>query len=184
MRRKLSAYLIGFALLLTLLAMALPDNLAGRLYAKEKNPPISPDDPTLRLYQLQDSSYGGKLTDLYILADIFKDAKKPEQENQHILRVEYDKNRLFGKLRITVRTVAKLTPEQLKIYDAKQAFEFADVDSEKFTKTDPGPLGRAGDVYSRAEEDRPLVSAPITDEARTAYERFITEHILPALQKK
>lgn len=184
MRRKLSAYSIGFAVLVTLLAMDLPGNLAGRLFAKEKNPPISPDDPTFRLYQLLDSSYGGKLTDLYIIADIFKDAKKPDQENQHILRVEYDKNRLFGKLRISVRTVGKLTPEQLKIYNAQQAYDFADVDSEKFTKTDPGPLGRTGDVYARAEEGRPLVSAPITDETRSAYERFITEHILPALQKK
>jgi hypothetical protein len=184
MRRRLSAYLIGFAMLVTLLATDLPGDLAGCLYAKEKNPPISPDDPTLRLYQLLDSSYGGKLAELYIIADIFKDAKKPDQENQHLLRVEYDKNRLFGKLRITVRTVAKLTPEQLKTYDAKQAFDFAEVDSEKFTKTDPGPLGRTGDVYARAEEGRPLASAPITDETRSAYERFITEHILPALQKK
>jgi hypothetical protein len=184
MRRKSSGYLLGFAVLVTLLATDVPGNLAGRLYAKERNLPISPDDPTFRLYQLLDSSYGGKLAELYIIADIFKDPKKPEQENQHILRVEYDKNRVFGKLRINVRTVAKLTPEQLKIYNAKQAYEFAEVDSEKFTKTDPGPLGRPGDVYARAEEGRPLVSAPITDEARSAYERFITEHILPALQKK
>ena len=160
-------------------------NLAGRAGAKEKQPPVPPDDATLRLYQFLDSSSGGKLEDLYLIADTFKDPKAQDQERQHILKVEYDRTKAFGKLRIYVRIVDKLTPEQLKTYTTKQIFEFAETDSEKFTKTDPGSLGRPGDVYFLpASEGGPLATAPITDEARSTYDRYITDYILPALQKK
>src|SRR2546425_8124267 len=69
---------------------------AGGHPAKEKQPAIDPNDPTLRLYQLIESSYGGKLDDFYLLADTYKDQKNPDQELQHVLRVEFDKNRAFG----------------------------------------------------------------------------------------
>jgi len=159
--------------------------LASPAPVKEKVPPVSPDDVTLRLYQLLDSAYEGKLLDFYLIADTFKDPQSAGQEHQHILKVEYEKARGFGKLRIHVRMVDKLTPEQLKAYTTKQIFEFAEVDSEKFTKTDPGSFGRPGDVYFRAvTEGGPLASVPPTDDTRVAYERYLTECLLPALQKK
>src|SRR3989442_12501742 len=46
-------------------------------------------DPTLRLFHLIDNSYGGKLAEFYILADIYKDQKNPNEELQRVLRVEY-----------------------------------------------------------------------------------------------
>jgi len=182
MRKRFRAQLIP---ILAVFTLSLSGLWAGGALAKEKVPPISPDDPTLRLYQLLDSQYTGKLEDFCIIADVFKDPKNPEHELQHILRVEYDKNRAFGKLRIYVRNVDKLTPEQLKTYTPKQSFDFAEIDSEKFTKTDPGPLGRTGDVYLRpASEGGPLAAVPASDETRSAYERYVTAYIIPALQKK
>ena len=89
---------------------------AGRLGAKEKNATVSPNDPTFRLYSLLDSKFNGKLDDFFVLADVFNDPKNPGQAQQHVLRVEYNKDRGFGKLNIYVRTVAQLTPEQLKTY--------------------------------------------------------------------
>jgi len=182
MKRRFRARLIPNLALCTLSLSALW--AVGGL-AKEKVPVISPDDPTLRLYQLLDSQYAGKLEELCIIADAFKDPKNPDHELQHILKVEYDKNRAFGKLRIYVRNVDKLTPDQLKTYTPKQSFDFAEIDSEKFTKTDPGPFGRIGDVYFRpASESGPLATAPATDDTRSAYERYVNAFIIPALQKK
>lgn len=182
MKRRFRARFIPILVLITLSPLGLR---TGRGMAKEKVPPVSPDDPTLRLYQLLDSQYGGKLDDFCIIADIFKDPKNPEHEEQHILKVDYDKNRGFGKLNIYVRTVDKLTPAQLKTYTPKQSYDFAEIDSEKFTKTDPGSFGRSGDIYFRpASAGGPLAVAPVTDEIRSAYEHFVTDFILPALQKK
>jgi len=182
MKRRSRAQLIP---ILALSILSLSGLWMGSTLAKEKVPPVSPDDPTLRLYQFLDSQYGGKLEDFCLTADVFKDPKNPDHEEQHILKVEYDKNRGFGKLRIYVRTVDKLTPEQLKTYTPKQMFDYAEVDSEKFTKTDPGSFGRTGDVYFRpVSEGGPLATAPVTDETRSAYERYLTSFITPALQKK
>ena len=152
--------------------------------AKEKTPPVRADDLTLRLFQLLDTSYGGKLSEFYVLADVYKDPKIPEKELQHILKAEYDKERLFGRFRLYVRNLDKLTATQLKDYNLKQIYEFGDQDVEKFTKTDPGPFGRAGDLYSHSSANGPLATAPITDEARKEYETYITQWILPALEKK
>jgi hypothetical protein len=158
---------------------------AARLRAKEKTPAVSPDDPTLRLYNLLDSKFGGKLENTYLLADVFTNPKNPEQVEQHVLRVEYDKNNAFGKLRIYVRAVDKLSPAQLKTYTPKEIYEFAETDSEKFTKTDPGSFGRPGDVYFRpAEPGGPLATVPITDEVQARYDRYLTQFVLPALEKK
>ena len=175
---------VGLTTGLALMALSLAGPWAGAA-AKEKAPAVSPDDPTLRLYQLLDAQYGGKLDDFCVLGDVFNDPKKPDHPEQHILRVEYDKNSVFGKLRIYVRIVDKLTPDQLKTYTPKQIYDFADTDSEKFTKTDPGSFGKSGDIYFLpSSEGGPLASTPVTDEARATYERYVTNFILPALQKK
>jgi hypothetical protein len=168
---------------LGMVAAGLSMGLVVHLEAKEKIPPVGPDDPTYRLYQLLDNSYAGKI-DQYLIADTVKDPQNPDLQHQHILRVEYDKGRAFGKLRIYVRTVDKLTPEQLKTYTPKQIYDYAEDDSEKFSKTDPGQLGRLGDIYFRASEGRPLASAPITEELRKEYDTFLTQYILPGLEKK
>src|SRR4051812_23026779 len=60
--------------------------------------------PTARLFEYLDSEHGGKLDNFYLLADLFKDASKPEDQLRHVLRVDYDKNRGFGKLNIYVRS--------------------------------------------------------------------------------
>ena len=156
-----------------------------RLVAKDKTPPVSSDDPTLRLFDLLDSKLGGKLDDLYVLADVFNDPQNPEHALQHILRLDYDKGRAFGKLRIYVRTVDKLSPEQLKAYTSKEIFEFAESDSEKFSKMDPGSFGRPGDVYFQpTSPGGPRGSSPITDEVQARYDRYVTQHIKPAREKK
>ena len=157
----------------------------GRLGAKDKTPPVNPNDPTVRLYSLLDSKYSGKLEDFCVLADTFNDPKNPGQSQQHILRVEYSKDRGFGKLLIYVRTVAPLTPEQLKSYSPKQFYDFAETDSAKFTKTDPGSFGRPGDVYFEpASEGGPMKTVSVTPEVEAQYDHFVTQYILPALEKK
>jgi hypothetical protein len=158
--------------------------LPGLRLAKEKPPVVSADDLTLRLFQLLDGSYGGKLVDFYLIGDIYKDPKIPDKELQHIFKAEYEKARAFGRLRLYVRSVDKLTPGQLKGYTLQQIYEFGELDVEKFSKTDPGPFGRPGDLYLQASENGPLVTAPITDEVRKEYEAYVGQWLLPALQKK
>lgn len=167
------------------LLLALPGARSGAAFAKDKTVSVDPNDPTLRLFQLLDDSRGGKLTEFYILADTYtgKDANNQDAELQHVLMVEYDKTRVFGKLTIHVRSVSKLAPEQLKTYTLKQIYDFAVDDTEKFVKTEPGQLGRTGDLYVASDGDRPLASAPITDEARKHYEFFVTQYVMPAVQK-
>ncbi len=158
---------------------------ALRVAAKEKVPPVSPDDPTLRLYQLLDSQYGGKLPEFYLLADVFTDPTNPNHQEQRVLKIEYDKNNAFGKFRIYIRTVDKLSPEQLKTYTPKQIFDYAETDSAKFTKTDAGSFGRPGDVYFRpVSPGGPLGSAPVTEQVQATYERYVTKFIIPALENK
>jgi hypothetical protein len=157
----------------------------GHLSGKEKTPQISPDDPTLRLYNLLDSKFNGKLSDFILLADVANDPKNPGQPQQHILSVEYNKDRSFGKLIIHVRTVAQLTPEQLKTYTPKQIYDFAETDSGKFTKTDPGPFGRPGDVYVEpTAEGGAMGTVAVTPEVQAQYELFVTRYIQSALEKK
>jgi hypothetical protein len=158
---------------------------AGRLGAKEKATAIGPNDASVRLYNLLDSKYNGKLDGFYVLADVVNDPKNPGQAQQHVLRVDYAKDRVFGKLSIHIRTVAQLTPEQLKTYSPKQIYDFAETDSAKFTKTDPGPFGKPGDVYFEpAEDGGALGTVPVTPEVQAQYERLVTQYLLPALEKK
>jgi hypothetical protein len=147
--------------------------------AKEKA--IDPNDPTLRLYSLLDTTQDGKMPDFFLLADIYNEQGK---EFQRVLRAEYDKSRAFGKLRIYVRSVAKMAPEQLQSYTPKQVYDFGETDLEKFVKTDPGEFGKQGDIYLRGDAESPLATAPITDATRKSYETLIVQYLLPALQKK
>lgn len=179
MNRKTSIPLMSGATLAVLLAFGVPGTPG-----KQKAEAVDPNDPTLRLFQLLDNSYGGKVQDVFLLADIYPDPKNSGQELQRVLRLEYDKSRAFGKLRVSVRNVAKMQPEQLKTYTPKMVYEFGVEDAEKFVKTEPGSLGRSGDLYLRSTEDRPLATSPVTEEARKTYQHLITDYLLPALQKK
>ena len=161
----------------------LPGGLPKSLSAKEKTPAVLPNDPTNRIFGLLDTSRDGKLDDFFLLADVYKDAGHPDDEYQHVLRVEYDKARFFGKFRIIVRSILRPTPEQMKAYTPKQLYDFGS-DSEKFEKIDPGPFGQKGDLYLRAQDDRPLATAPVTPEVRKAYETYLTRYVIPALEKK
>lgn len=158
---------------------------AGRLGAKDKSSQGNPNDPTVRLYNLLDSKYNGKLEDFCVLADKIDDPKNPGQHQQHVISMEYNKDRGFGKLSIHVRTVAELTPEQLKTYSPKQTYDFAETDVAKFIKTDPGPFGKPGDVYFEPPtEGSALATTPATPEVQAQYELFVTQYLLPALEKK
>ena len=136
------------------------------------------------IYQLLDDSYGGKLTNFYLLAGVYADPQDPASQLQRVLRVDYDKGRYFGRFRIYVRSVGKLTPAQLKTYDTEQIYQFGESDEAEFEKIDPGPLGGTGDLYLKATSNGPLAPAPITDQVRQEYDTLITKHILPALKKK
>ncbi len=182
MRRGVSEIILTSAMSAILLALVVSENRGTHAYAKDKIQRADADDATYRLFQLLDASQGGKLADFCILAEIYKN--KDGQEFQHVLRVDYDKNRAFGKLKLSVRGVAKLAPEQLQAYSSKQIYEFGETDLEKFVKTEAGPFGRPGDIYLRAGEDSPLAESPITDDVRGSYEFFVTQYVLPALQKK
>lgn len=183
MKTKLSLRLLMTSSAVALLAVCGTQRL---VQAREKSSPVDPNDVTSRLFQLLDDSHDGKLTDFYVLADLYKDknSSKPDAELQHVLLVDYDKDRNFGKLNLHVRTLDKLDPEQLKTYTPKQVYDFGDDDTEKFVKSDPGPLGRTGDMYLRATANHPLRDTPITDEARKAYDFYLTQYVIPALQKK
>ena len=183
MRSKGQALVVSIGTILALLVLG-----GGRvrpLDAKEKATPIGPNDPTFRLYNLLDSKYNGKLDDIFLLPDLVSDPKNPGQPQQHVLRVEYNKDHAFGKLSIHVRTVGQLTPEQLKAYNPKQIYDYAETDSAKFTKTDPGPFGKPGDVYFEPTADGGAMgTVPVTPEVQAQYERFVSDHLLPILEKK
>ncbi|HEV2493847.1 MAG TPA: hypothetical protein VG204_12345 [Terriglobia bacterium] len=154
------------------------------LYAKHKAEEAVPDDATAQLFQLLDSSRDGKLADFYLLADVYKDASKPDDEYRHVLRLDYDKSRGFGKLNLWVRSVGKMTPQQLQTYTPKQIYDFAETDLEKYVKTTASAFGGSGDLYLRADGDGPLATSSITDDVRKSYDVFVTQYVLPALQKK
>jgi hypothetical protein len=174
----------SFFLLAAFCALLSTGGFPGLHFAKEKIPTVSPDDLTLRLFQLLDSSYGGKLSEFYLVGDVYNDPKIPDKELQHVFKAEYDKGRAFGRFRLYVRSLDKLTAGQLKDYTAKQIYEFGEQDVGKFTKTDPGPFGKTGDLYFRATPDGPLATVPITDAVRKEYETYVAQWLLPALEKK
>lgn len=181
MKRKFPASAWMFAMLLV---AGLSGNGAPALLAKEKVAPVDTNDPTYRLFQLLDTARSGKLTDFYVIADVYKDPGDHNEELQHILRADYDKNRGFGRLSLHVRSVGKIAPEQIRVYTPTEFYEFGLADQEKFMKTDSGPFGGLGDTYLRSVGERPLATAPVTDDVRKAYEFYVTQYLLPALQKK
>lgn len=183
MRTKGQALLIVGGAVCALLVVGAGNG--GRLDAKDRGSQISSNDATVRLYSLLDSKFSGKLDDVFLLSDSAPDPKNPGQTQQHVLRIDYSKDRAFGKLTIHVRTVGQLTPEQLKAYSPKQIYDFAETDSAKFTKTDPGSFGRPGDVYFEPTSDSGAMgSMPATPEVQAQYERYVTQYLLPILEKR
>ena len=182
---KASARILAMMVGTVLAVLLWGSGSAGRLGAKDKPPQIDANDPTVRLFALLDSKYNGKLDDYCLLADAFSDPKNPEQQQQHVLRVEYNKDHSFGKLRIYVRIVGQVTPAQLKAYTVKQIYDFGETDVAKFTKTDVGPYGKPGDVYFETGADGSAEGTrPITPELQAQYERYVTQYLMPALEKK
>ncbi len=178
MRKKKHSVVIVAGIIL--LAVAVPSGWAR----KKKQQSVSPNDPTYKVYQMLDDSYGGKLTDYYLLADLYADPQNPSNQLQHVIQVDYNKDRFFGKFRIYVRSVGKMTPAQLKTYDVKQIYDFGESDEAEFEKINAGPLGDTGDLFMQATSNGPLATTPITDQARQEYDMLVTQYLLPALQKK
>lgn len=152
---------------------------------KEKNSTVSANDPTAKLFQVLNDSYSGKVSDLYILADVYSDASDPSQQYQRVLKVDYNKDAYFGRLAIHVRSVGKMTAEQLAIYTPQQIYKFGGSDGEVFDKTNPGPFGaETGDVFLSAADNGPLRTSEITDAVTAEYNNLVTQYILPAVQKQ
>lgn len=156
--------------------------LASGLYAKRKQA-SEPNAVTSRVFQLLDLGHNGKLEGLYLLADTYKDSNNPNLEYRRVLRVDYDKDRVFGKLTLYVRSVGKLDPQQLQAYTVKQIFDFGESDSEKFVKTSDGDFGSPGDLYLKASDDGVLASAPISEDIRKEYDALISQYVMPAIEK-
>jgi hypothetical protein len=181
MRAALAA---GFAVLLALGLGAPTLRAVPRKKKKPKNGAVSPNDPTARLFTLLNNSLGGKLSGLYVLADVYTDPSAPGQQFQRVLRVTYDKDLYFGRFSIHARSVAKMTPEQLAMYSPEQVFNFGGQDGEVFEKINPGPFGsETGDLFLSASGG-PLRTASITDDITQEYDMLLTQYILPALQKQ
>jgi hypothetical protein len=142
---------------------------------------VDENDATAKLFELLDSEHSGKLDDIYVLADLYTDASGDQY--RHVLRVDYDKSRSFGRLAIYLRSVGKMTPEQLSAYTPEQIYGFGEVDLAKFVKTDPGTFGQKGDLYLESSQDSPLHTTSVNEEARKDYETYISQYVIPALQK-
>jgi len=153
------------------------------LQGKEKKIEVDPNDCTCRLFQFLDESRGGKLDDFYVLGDLYQDPKSGDQL-RHIFKVEYDKGRAFGKLRISVRAVGKMNDQQLSTYTPQQIFDFGESELEKIVRTDCGAFGKPGDVDLIPNDDGALATVAITDDTRKRYDGYVCQYILPALQKK
>ncbi|HEV3277582.1 MAG TPA: hypothetical protein VG860_12260 [Terriglobia bacterium] len=139
------------------------------------------DAATTQLFQILNTSFGGKLQHYCLLADTYNDSGG--QTFRHVLRVEYDKDRVFGRLNLYVRSVGSMTQDQLATYTPQQIYDFGESDQEKFVKTDTGSFGQKGDIFLQVEGDGPLHSAAVTDEARKQYADFVSQYVIPALQK-
>jgi hypothetical protein len=172
---KRRLYVSGTLCLLLGIVLTAP----GELFSSSKK--VDENDATVRLFQLLDSAHSGKLDDIYVLADSYTDTGGDQY--RHVLRIDYDKNRAFGRLAIYVRSVGKMTPEQLAAYKPEQIYEFGESDQEKLVKTDPGPFGQRGDLYLKADDDSPLHTTVVTDQVRKSYDTFLTQYVIPAVEK-
>ena len=185
MRKPFGKNLVRMLVLAAFCAAAIFLQMASQGQAKSKHRAGSnPNDPTSRLFQVLDDSYGGKLPNLYLLADVYSDPANPGQQFQRVLRVDYDKSRFFGRFMIIVRSVGKLTSTQLQSYTPQQVYDFGETDSAKYEKINPGPFGGNGDLYLQATGNGPLQTTPITDKVRQEYGQLVTKYILPAVEKK
>ena len=138
---------------------------------KTKPRRADPERSHVPLFQMLDDSHGGKLIGFYILGDTFTGQRLQQPADadiQHVLMVEYDKRTALRQIDDTRPQLSKLAPEQLKTYTLKQIYDFGVDDSEKFSKTEPGQLGRSGDLYVAMTGDGRVASAPVTDEVRKA----------------
>ncbi|HEV2419036.1 MAG TPA: hypothetical protein VGX94_14665 [Terriglobia bacterium] len=143
---------------------------------------VAANDPTSRLYQMADQSLNGKFS-LYLLANIYTDPSTGSQF-QRVLRVTYDKTLYFGRFTIHVRSVSKLTPDQLATYTPEDIFNYGNADTAEFEKINPGSFGKTGDLYLAASNGQPLASAPIDSDVQSRYETLVTDYILPAVEKQ
>ena len=182
MRIKILTVIIVATLFSTLSAVGMAGKEKGQ--GKDKPLAVTENDPTYRLFQLIDTTRGGKLADFYVVADLYMNPQNPQEEFQRVARVVYDKDRAFGRLTLSMRSVAKMDPAQMRTYSPKEIYEFAESDMEKYTKTDAGPFGGKGDVYFQVTDIGALSTAPITDEVQTTYATLLTQYILPALGRK
>jgi hypothetical protein len=179
--------LAAVTVLAILLGCAMPSLYAvPRRKKKEKHGPVSPNDPTARVFDILNSSFGGKLDNLYVLGDVYSDSSNPSQQYQRILKVDYDKDLYFGRFVIHARSVGKMTPEQLAIYTQKQIYDFGGRDGQVFDKINPGPFGsETGDLYlTPPPNGGPLKPEPITDAVTQEYQMLVSQYILPAVQKQ
>jgi len=149
-------------------------------HAKQKETLVNSDNPSARLFQLLNDSRGGKLTDFCVIANTYANPTQPGQMLQHVLQVNYDKGRFYGRLTISVRGVSLLTPGQLTEYKPEQIYDFGS-DVARFEKINAGPFGETGDLYFRPTAQGALAPAPLTDDARRQYDLYLTQYILPAL---
>ena len=182
MRGKIFTVFMVTALFSTLSAVGIAGKEKGQ--GKDKTSAVTENDPTYRLFQLLDTTRGGKLADFYVIADLYKNPQNSQEEFQRVARVVYDKDHAFGRATIFMRSVAKMDPVQMSTYTPKQIYEFAESDMEKYTKTDPGPFGGKGDLYFHVTDIGALAMVPITEEVQRTYEMLLTQYILPALEKK
>ncbi|HTV56988.1 MAG TPA: hypothetical protein VMI06_19005 [Terriglobia bacterium] len=152
---------------------------------KEKNGSASSNGPTAQLFDVLNSSFGGKLNNFYLLADVYSDPSNPGQQYQRVLNVDYDKSLYFGRFVIHARSVRKMTPEQLAIYDPKQVYSFGGRDGQVFDKINPGPFGsETGDLYlAPPPGGGPLRTVPIDDSVTQEYQVLVSQYILPAVKK-
>ncbi|MGH9403629.1 MAG: hypothetical protein ACRD2P_16180 [Terriglobia bacterium] len=173
--------------LLLFVTVCLISYAAGPLQAlprRHKSKEIaSANDPTSRLYQMADQSLDGKFS-FYLLANVYTDPSNPDSQYQRVLRVVYNKDLYFGRFAIHVRSVAKLTPQQLATYTPENIFNYATTDTAEFEKINPGSFGKTGDLYLAAADDHPLASAPITQDIQAEYEMLVTNYVLPAVEKQ
>jgi hypothetical protein len=150
-------------------------------YARHKENLANPDDPTVRLFQLLDDSYGGKLTDFRVIADAYANPTQLGQMFQHVLQVNYDKGRFYGRLTISVRGVSQLTPEQLKQYTAQEIYGFGS-EVAKFEKINSGPSAKRRPLFP-ANRPRHPRAGPRYRYCQTSVRSVPTQYIPPALEK-
>ena len=183
LREQGLAAVVAVACLLCCAAPAL--HAVPRKKKKEKSGSVSANDATARLFDVLNTSDGGKLTDFYVLGDVYSDPSNPNDQYQRVLKVDYNKDYYFGRLVIHARSVAKMTPEQMAIYTPAQIYSFGGRDGQVFDKTNPGSFGsETGDLYLTPGPNGPLRSSEVDDSVSQEYNMLVSQYILSAVQKQ